>query len=59
MCLMLFFFLMNIDMYFFFVICIMMVLNFGFVKLEDSDILGSEYLYFFIIWYRRDILKVV
>lgn len=59
MCLMLFFFLMNIDMYFFFVICIMMVLNFGFVKLEDSDILGSEYLYFFIIWYRRDILKIV
>lgn len=53
-----FFILMNIDMHLFFAICTMMVLNFGFVELEDSDILGSEYLHIFIIWYRRGILKI-
>lgn len=45
------FFLVKFDMHLIFAICTILVFNFGLVKLEDSDILGSEYLHLFIFWY--------
>lgn len=35
----------HINMHLFLGICTTLVLNLGFVELEDSDILGSEYIF--------------
>lgn len=36
----------------------MLVLNLGFVELDDSDILGSEYQHLFIVWFKKNIFKI-
>lgn len=40
-----FVFISHINMHLFLGICTTLVLNLGFVELEDSDILGSEYIF--------------
>lgn len=54
------FFLMinHINMHLFLGICTTLVLNLGFVELEDSDILGSEYQHRFIVWRRMNTLQI-